>query len=111
MASYCDQSIDDLMKTLSSSTLPELAPPRASAILQAKSMIESANAVRDLSKNIVSQSKNVNERIDELKRTLEAMINSGNKMYKATIAFSIIMAILTCVIAFSALIQAGIIKF
>lgn len=61
--------------------------------------------------NIVAQSMSIITKVDKLNRLLEEIIRSSNKMYKATIAFSIVMGILTCAIAFSALVQAGVFQY
>ncbi len=98
-----------MCKTLSSD-LHEYKIARVSAILSSKSIIHSADVIMNVGNSIVITTNKMKNKVEELNKTLEAMIISNNKMYKATIVFSIVMAFLTCAIAFSALVQARIIQ-
>ena len=106
---YAEQDSEELQKTLNSLIAGREEHMKVSGILQSKSMIESAKTIASLTTPIYQLKISLADNIKKLDKQLKKAIKSSNKMFWATIAYSVIMALLTCAIAYSALVQAGII--
>ena len=116
MATWHDQDMYELREALSDQDMEESAAMKVGAILSSKTIAYTAEVVTDMGNNIirathevVRETQKIEHRIGRLNRTLEAMVKSANRVFGAALAFSIIMALLALAIAFSTLVQAGII--
>ena len=95
------KNINELQESLSTDdTVANI--PRIAGILKSKSL-------KFLADEIGLAKESLSTAVEKLNGTLDRMISSSNKMFRATIITTVVMLLLTAAIAFSALVQAGII--
>lgn len=100
---FSGKNIDELYKFLDEAGMSDGTVEKAKAILTSKT-------IRFLAGSIDATREAVGDKIEKLDKSINRLSSSSDKMFWATIVYSFVMMLLTFAIAFSALVQSGIIR-
>lgn len=98
---FAHMSYDELLNYMETASISDVVFKHIEQTIRIKStkdQIASAQALADA----IDKSKNI------FQTQTEKMLSSGDKMFWATVGGTVVMAGLTCAIAYSALVQAGV---